>query len=86
MLESLNNKVYYKESPAHVFSCEYCEIFKNSFFYRTPPVAASRDIQASYITPKRKFYFVLCFHFRLKREKQTLYLLHQSETYADRKS
>ena len=24
-----------------MFSCEYCEIFKNSFFYRTPPVAAS---------------------------------------------
>ena len=25
---------------AQVFSREYCEIFKNSFFYRTPPVAA----------------------------------------------
>ena len=24
-----------------VFSCEFCEIFKNTFFYRTPPVAAS---------------------------------------------
>ena len=24
-----------------VFSCEYCEIFKNTFFIRTPPVAAS---------------------------------------------
>ena len=23
-----------------MFSCEYCEVFKNSFFYRTPPVAA----------------------------------------------
>ena len=23
-----------------MFSCEYCEIFKNSFFYRTPPKAA----------------------------------------------
>ena len=23
-----------------MFSCEYCETFKNSFFYRTPPVAA----------------------------------------------
>ena len=22
-----------------MFSCEYCETFKNSFFYRTPPVA-----------------------------------------------
>ena len=32
---------YCKETPAQVFSCEYCKIFKNSFFYRTPPVAAS---------------------------------------------
>ena len=24
-----------------LFSCEICEIFKNSFFYRTPPVDAS---------------------------------------------
>ena len=24
-----------------MFSCEYCEIFKNSFFYRTSLVAAS---------------------------------------------
>ena len=28
-------------SPTHVFSCEYCEIFKNNFFYKTPLVAAS---------------------------------------------
>ena len=27
-----------------VFYCEYCEIFKNSFFYRTPLMAASRVI------------------------------------------
>ena len=23
-----------------MFSCEICEIFQNTFFYRTPPVAA----------------------------------------------
>ena len=28
------------ETPTLVFSCEYCEIFKNSFVYRTPLVAA----------------------------------------------
>ena len=27
----------------HVFSYEFCEIFKNTFFYRTPPVAASKN-------------------------------------------
>ena len=26
---------------AHVFSCEFCEISKSAFFYRTPLVAAS---------------------------------------------
>ena len=29
------------EILAQVFSCEFCEIFKNTFFYRAPPVAAS---------------------------------------------
>ena len=26
-----------------MFSCEYCGVFKNSFFYRTPVMAASGD-------------------------------------------
>ena len=30
-----------KESLAQVFPCEFCEISKNTFFYRTAPVAAS---------------------------------------------
>ena len=30
-----------KETLAQIFSCEFCEISKNTFFYRTPPVAAS---------------------------------------------
>ena len=30
-----------KETPAQVFSCELCEIYKNTFSYRTTPVAAS---------------------------------------------
>ena len=31
-----------KETLAQVFSCEYCLIFKNTFFHRTPLVVASR--------------------------------------------
>ena len=27
------------KTPPEVFSCEHCEIFKTSFFYRTPPRA-----------------------------------------------
>ena len=30
-----------KETQAQVFSCEFCEISKNVFFYRIPLVAAS---------------------------------------------
>ena len=33
--------MHFKKSPIQVFSCEYVEIFKNSFFYRTPQVTAS---------------------------------------------
>ena len=29
------------ETLAQLFSCEFCEISKNTFFYRTPAVAAS---------------------------------------------
>ena len=32
-----------KETLAQVFSFEFYEIFKNTFFYRTPLVAASED-------------------------------------------
>ena len=30
-----------KETLAQVFSCEFCDISKNTFFYRTPLVTAS---------------------------------------------
>ena len=30
-----------KETLAQLFSCEFCEISKKTFSYRTPPVAAS---------------------------------------------
>ena len=33
-----------KETLAQVFSCEFCDIPKNTFFYRTPPLAASAFI------------------------------------------
>ena len=35
------NNFIKKETLAQVLSCEFCEIFRNTFFYRTPPVAAS---------------------------------------------
>ena len=41
VLESLFNKV----AGLKVISCEHCECYKNSFFYRTPPVAASKCLK-----------------------------------------
>ena len=32
---------FIKNTPTQVFSCEICKNFKNTFFYRTPSVAAS---------------------------------------------
>ena len=44
MLEALFNKVAgLKETPTQVFPCEYFKIFKNSFFYRAPLLAASEN-------------------------------------------
>ena len=34
-----------KETLAQVFSCEFFEISKNTFFYRTPPVSTSDDFR-----------------------------------------
>ena len=33
-----------KETLAQVFSCEFCKISKNTFFYRTPLVTASEKM------------------------------------------
>ena len=32
---------FFKKDSSTGAPCGYCEIFKNSFFYRTPPVTAS---------------------------------------------
>ena len=34
-----------KESLTQVFPCKCCEISKNTFFYRAPPLAASQESQ-----------------------------------------
>ena len=39
-----------KETLAQVFSCEFCEISKNTFFYRTPLVAASESSKHKILT------------------------------------
>ena len=41
-----------KETLSQVFSCEFCEVFKNTFFYWTPLVAAFVHIFLKFIFPK----------------------------------
>ena len=32
------------ETLTQLFSCEFCETFQNTFFYKTPPMAASGNM------------------------------------------
>ena len=76
MLESLFNKVadlktchfIKKETPTQVLSCEYCEIFKNTFFYRTSPMTAYVEADGG----------ILCYISVVLTEhlSESLYLLH----------
>ena len=36
-----------KETPTQVFSCEFCEIFKNTVFHRTLPLDATGFFEIS---------------------------------------
>ena len=57
---------FIKKRPTHVISCEICEIFKSTFFYRTSPVAASEGFKfpaCNFIkrkTPEKKFFCKFC--------------------------
>ena len=42
-------KMFLKIRKPQVFFCEFCEIFKKTFFYRTPPVAASEKLKAEVV-------------------------------------
>ena len=69
MLESLLNKLYLKDTPAQVLSCEFCEIFKNSFFYRTPPVATfvtTKNTEKVFSHFKDSVFATLISHLELK--------------------
>ena len=38
--QNTSERLLLKVAPTQVFSCECCNFFKNSFFYRTLPMAA----------------------------------------------
>ena len=45
-LQALRHGTLLKKTPTQVFFCEICGIFKNTFSYRTSPVATSRNGKA----------------------------------------
>ena len=101
MLESFFNKVaglkrsatLSKRDSTQVFPCEVCEIFKNTFFYRTPPVTVSEikevfNFQCFFVMIS--FFFETCgctnnpnfilFKWRLKRKHSPVkYVIHATE-------
>ena len=42
----LQKRCFWKFRKPKVFSCEFCEIFKNTFFHQAPLVAASEKLKA----------------------------------------
>ena len=62
-----------KETLTQVFSCEFPEIFKNTFLYRTPPVAASEYFCN---TAKNHYQKTLLLRSRQLNSLLTLWYLH----------
>ena len=52
------NNFIKKEALAQVFSCKFCKIWKNTFFYRTPPVAASECDEEYFPAEIRSLFFI----------------------------
>ena len=46
-----------KETLAQLFSCDFCEISKNTFSYRAPPLAASDSHKGILIRPHDNYRF-----------------------------
>ena len=38
-----------------MFSCEYCEILENSFFYRTPPAVGASSFMVFLVFIEREY-------------------------------
>ena len=47
-----------KDSLAQMFFCEFCEISKNTFFYRTPPVTASEKPRSPERSSEKNTWFI----------------------------
>ena len=65
-----------KEALAQVFSCEFCEISKDAFFYRTPLVAASAfdSVRAQFLLGNISGLLVI-YLFNYNSSKSTFYML-----------
>ena len=70
-----------KETLAQVLSCEFCEVSKNTFFYRTPPVAASVVMQFSLKIEWSQWYINIYIISNFKEEKSNADYLQKSQYF-----
>ena len=56
MFLEISRKFIKKETLTQVFSCEFHEISKNTFFHRTPLVAASDGCENSFKTSRKHWW------------------------------
>ena len=70
---------------AQVFSCEFCKIFKNTFFHRTPPVAASANNELL-LTYLSNMLLISGKHQFSSKSQRTIFLLQLWWTVAEDKS
>ena len=67
-----------KETLAQVLSYEFCETFKNTFFYRIPLVAPSvltSNCSVSITMPNKSFFFVYAFRGEIYSKLKNIYLV-----------
>ena len=64
-----------------MFSCEYCEIFKNSFFYKTPPLVASEGVHHIVSAPMKTATFQKIF----TCSKSTIETIEKAEKFVQSK-
>ena len=66
---------------AQVFSCKFCEIFKNIFFHGIPPVAAFEKLKAEAVIWRcsvKKVFFKISLHSQQNTCARVSFLLKQS--------
>ena len=71
-LQAFSAATFFKKDSNTVVFCGYCEFFKKTFFYRTPPVAAFNSLTTAQLSHLSALWFraSTCFRFWSKTYKK----------------